>query len=134
MDIIHLVKSILDSEDFETIEYHPKLISDIETFFEKNQNDAEKFVELLVARLRILENIGPLALQNSNFESLKQAKGLFRIKLKTSNRNFRIIYSYKNNGEILLHCFYERGGKSRTNYKRAIQTAQKRYEEIMKEE
>lgn len=133
-DLISLIQEILESEDFETIQYHTKILTDIEQLFDKNKAVFEKFIEIFTSRLLILKENGINVVSNNNFEPLKQTKGLFRFKINVSNQNIRVIYSYKRNGEILLHCFYERDGKKSTGYSRAISIAQKRLKEFKEEQ
>jgi hypothetical protein len=50
--------------------------------------------------------------------------------IESKNFNIRILYSYFDNGEILLHCFYEKEGKSVTEYSTHVPIAISRRNEM----
>lgn len=66
----------------------------------------------------------------SKFEKLKYAPGLYSMRIRTSAKNIRIIYSIQRDGTILLCGFYERAGKRKTDYTTPIKTAQSRLKEL----
>ncbi|HIZ83965.1 MAG TPA: type II toxin-antitoxin system RelE/ParE family toxin [Firmicutes bacterium] len=111
---------------FENVNIHPDLLMDLHelvigTGFEKD------FFYLLTSKLNILCQLKHDATYRTDFEKLDGAPGLYSIKLKSSRFNIRIIYSYIKNGEILLHGFYERKGKRKTEYQSHIQISQQRF-------
>ena len=53
--------------------------------------------------------------------------------LESKNFNYRILFSFMENGETLLHLFYERQGKRHTDYSRHTPIAQIRLQELKEE-
>jgi len=51
----------------------------------------------------------------NEFEKLGGYPNLYSMHLESDNFNLRILYSYNYTYELLLHCFYEREGKSQTS-------------------
>lgn len=90
------------------------------------------FFKLFNTRLRMLSNMGVLAVQHEEFENL--GNGLFSMHLAGRNFNVRVLYSFlPNSRPVLLLAFYERGGKNKTSYAPQIKTAQDRLASLKKE-
>ncbi len=85
----------------------------------------ERFFTLLVQRLQILSQYGTSAVRIKEFESI--GNGLFSMHLTGPGFNIRILYSFlPDRNPVLLHAFYERGGKKVTDYTQSIPVALKR--------
>ena len=87
-----------------------------------------KFISVLLARLKTLKEYKQKAIlcEPKNFESLKHTKSLYSMRVKTENINYRILYSFQNDGTILLHGFEEKKGKKVTEYSKASKIANSR--------
>lgn len=92
------------------------------------------FFNALLLRLKLLAEFGTAAVLNAPafFEHLKQSDGLYSMRIKSSNLNIRILYAFLPDGApILLHAFYERAGKHKTDYAQHIPVAQQRLKEYL---
>lgn len=119
------------SNCFDNIKFHPKLISDILDIISNSGNEAE-FLSKFSTRLKFLNNYKEKAhlQRDKNFEKLKKCSDLYSMHVDCSKHNIRIIYSFLNNGTVLLYGFYERAGKRVTDYSSAIPDSLKRYKEM----
>lgn len=100
---------------------------DIEYLFNKRRGD-KKLITAFETRLRQLADKRERAilLGRSAFELLKKSEGIYSMPVDTNEVNYRVLYSFEKGGTILIHGFFERGGKRKTNYSTAIPAAQKR--------
>lgn len=91
-----------------------------------------KFLVLLAARLRTLDQLGAYATSEPEFESI--GGGLFSMHFAASGFNIRILYAFLPNREpVLLLAFYEREGKGKTDYSQKLEPAKERFR-LLKEE
>ncbi len=113
--------------EFPSIECHPKLIRDIEEII--MTGNEKMFLRIFLKRLRELCEYGhraPIECR-SNFEKLKHNNNLYSMHIEKSKAfNIRILYSFFNNNKVLLHAFYEKSGKNKTDYTIPIKTANQR--------
>lgn len=125
MDTILFKEQILNL--LNNFEYEEKLLSDITDAFQYSGKEAEFLIKFITA-LKILNEYGINAtrVNRKMFEKLKEAKGLFSMRLKGENFNFRIIYSFTESGAILIHGFEERAGKKKTDYSGALKIVKSR--------
>lgn len=112
---------------------HPEFISE----FSNLVQNAGLEVRIARSLLTRMEQIRACGLDflcssgNPNFEKLKgSGSGLYSIHIKGNNMNYRILLTCTSSGKILLHTFYERGGKRNSNYAKAIEIAKKRMQEM----
>ena len=70
---------------------------------------------------------------SKQIEKLKNSSDLYSMHLESKNFNYRILFSFMENGETLLHLFYERQGKRHTDYSRHTPIAQIRLQELKEE-
>ena len=130
MDNIELQELLL--EVFSGFRFHHSLIPELMKLLDGK--DVLKIVSLLFDRtikLRHDQN-NVILLYRKQFESVLHEKNLYSMIIKGKECNIRILYSYIN-GEVFLHSFYEREGKSKTAYTSAIKIAKSRREEIISE-
>lgn len=91
-----------------------------------------RFFKTLFMQLQILSQSGALASRRSDFEVV--GKGIFSMKQKSSEYNIRILYSFlPNRDPVLLCAFYERGGKSKTDYTPYMPVALRRLKQYKEE-
>ena len=91
-----------------------------------------KIFALLTARLLQLSAMGAETVRLKEFESI--GEGLFSMHLTGSGFNIRILYSFFTNRDpVLLHAFYERGGKNKTDYSTHIPIAKERFNQMKRE-
>lgn len=116
---------------FSDIDYHNKVPDELLRIILKTGKEAD-FFKLLVKRIKLLKKYKSKAVTISNgFKKLKVASNFWRIAICIENINLRIIYTFTNNGRILLlYAFFEKGNKNKTDYQNAIKVAQKRLKEI----
>ncbi len=88
----------------------------------------QRFFKQLVARLRFLSEYGVEAVVHEEFELIRD--GVFSMHLAQDAYNIRVLYSFFDDGTpCLLSCFYERGGKRKTDYTPHIDPAIARFKE-----
>lgn len=93
---------------------------------------AKEFTNLFAKAVRQLEILGQDVIKLKQFEKLK-GKGtnnLYSLHIEGKNLNIRILYSYGQNSEILLHCFYEKDDSKKGSYEAHIPIAIKRMKEM----
>ena len=106
---------------------HQKMYTDFKGIF-KNSGNARSFLAVLMSRLKFLEQQGlEKALQTDNFKRIE--KGLYAIRIK-GKHNIRILFSLKENKEIMLLAFFRKAGKGRSEYENYIPEANRRLSEI----
>ena len=108
---------------------HPELMNEIMHLI-KQSGKENAFFTLLVTRLKMLNEHRTDAhmLPNRNFEHLDQ--GIYSMHLQNSQFNIRILYALKQDQTVLLHAFYERLGKNKTDYTGKIELALSRLNEL----
>lgn len=89
----------------------------------------ERFFKMLITRLRFLRQYGKTA-QEHHKEYERIDAELYSMHLSSRDFNIRILYSFTSDGCILLHGFYERGGKKNTDYTKSLPIAKSRLHEI----
>lgn len=110
-----------------SIDVHPKLIEELIKIIIGSGYEA-RFLKLLGARLEFLSRHGVDSVKHLEFELIHS--GVFSMHLAQGDFNIRILYSFFPDGTpTLLLCFYEREGKSRTNYTPYIDPAKARFKE-----
>lgn len=129
MNRIKLLKELENS--FESFIIHPELITDL-TEIISNSGAEKSFLSKLKYALNFLKRYGITAhiQPTSQFEKLMETTDLFSMHIEGKAFNVRIIYSFADDGTILLHGFYERQGKRATDYSSAVPTAQRRKAEM----
>lgn len=129
MNKLKLLKEL--ENEFAGFAVHPDLIPEITGIISKS--GAEKaFLSKLRYALLFLKRFGITAhIQPTNqFEKLQETADLFSMHITGRTFNVRILYSFADDGTILLHGFYERQGKSVTDYTAAIPVALSRKAEM----
>lgn len=83
--------------------------------------------------LKFLSRYGVLAhtQPTKDFESLVGVDNIYSMHIQGKTFNVRILYSFLDNGTILLYGFKEESGKRINDYSSAIQIAKKRYNELI---
>lgn len=133
MDVRYYLQNILDSVS--DIKYHPDLVNDFEELL-NNTGLLQDFASKFFFNLLILSDKKEKThnYYSNNFEKLKTEDDMYSMRIKLKGCNARILYSFLSDGTILLHCFYERGGKKNTDYTKAIKIAAKRKLELEQED
>lgn len=105
---------------------------EIEAFVLKCGN-RKAFLQLLLTRRNQLDALSPdQIVKLKEFELLKQASNLYSMHLQAKGFNYRILYQYLRDGEVLLLGFEEKQGKKVTEYRNFIPTALERLELFLK--
>lgn len=92
----------------------------------------KKVLKLLLIRLKLLSIYGVDAINFKEFERINET--VYSMHLSQTGFNIRILYSFMENGKpTLLLCFYERGGKKKTDYSTYLPVAAERFRERMEE-
>lgn len=112
---------------------HPEFASEFSSLVQ-NTGLETRVTRALLSQMELIRKFGLEALCASghpNFEKLKgSGSGLYSIHINGNNMNYRVLLTCTSSGKILLHTFYERGGKKHTNYAKAIEIAKKRMQEL----
>lgn len=112
---------------------HPEFASEFSSLVQ-NTGLEDRIARVLLSRMELIRTCGLDFLcssGNRDFEKLRgSAAGLYSIHIKGNNMNYRVLLTCTSSGKILLHTFYERGGKKNTNYAKAIEIAKKRMQEL----
>ncbi len=112
-----------------TIQAHPKLYPELIHLLAKSGVE-QKFLRLFATRISQEHELGIDAIKLEEFERIEDGVNSMHVSV-SSQLNLRILYSYLSNGSlVLLHAFYERGGKRKTDYSSALPVAKRRLKEM----
>lgn len=113
---------------FAGILVHPRVFSELLDIL--SQTGVEKeFFRTLQKYLGILSQMGINAIRLKGFENI--GSGIYSMRFIFSSSNIRILYTFRGDEEpILLLAFYEREGKSCTDYSGCIKLACDRLTEM----
>ena len=107
---------------------HERLIPELVGLIKKSSHRDKAFA-LLVTRLAFLQEHGPLAADlHKEFERID--KEIYSMHIAVPDLNLRILYSFLDDGTIMLAAFHEREGKRSTDYTRQLPTAHRRKHEM----
>lgn len=125
------VRSLLDNT-FENanIIIHPKFEDEFLSLIIKT-GEEELIIEILKRLLMVMKSYGNNMYEHKKIEKLKKCKNISSLHIDTKNNNLRVLFSRLHTGEILLHTFYERQGKKRTEYQSHIPEALSRLTEYI---
>lgn len=111
--------------------FHPDLLNDIESLIFGSGRENE-FFSLLLAHITLLceQKLSLIRSSHKSFEALIGI-GLYSMHLQKRDFNIRMIFSFSDHNEIvLLHAFYERSGKRKTEYSAHIPISQERLKQM----
>lgn len=118
-DVLKFLRSVLGP-----YACHPALIDELLALI-AGKGIEPRFFAILTRQLAILTSAGVLATRYKEFEPL--GKGLYSMHLVGPGFNIRIIYGFLPSRQpTLLLAFYEREGKSKTDYTPYLQPASTR--------
>ncbi len=115
------------AESFGNILIHPALCPELLKLL-KQSGQEKQFLSILAKRLKFLQSEGIQATQHEEFERLED--NIYSMHIASKQLNIRILYSFLNDGSVLLHAFYERAGKRHTDYTGTIALARARLNEL----
>ena len=101
----------------------------------KNSGQEAKFLAVFRTRLKTLSQYGADAINvvPTQFELLSHnSGGIYSMHADTRDLNIRILYTFLDDGTILLLPFNERSGKRRTDYTSKIPEAISRVQDFQK--
>lgn len=97
-----------------SIEASDALVSELVELVAGTGNELAVF-RIFAFRMNMLQTLGASAVRHKEFEAI--GDGLYSMHLTGKGFNIRILYSFLPNRQpVLLLAFYERGGKSKTDY------------------
>ena len=96
---------------------HPAVAGEIKQLILGTGNE-KKFIKQLTKQVGLLKEYGINVIQLPQFEKLKNYRGLYSMHLDGKD------------GEIILHCFYEKEGKEVTGYEKHAPIAMERKREM----
>lgn len=107
---------------------HEQLLKELVALVSKG-GITPRFLPLFYRRLNQLEEFGVQAPEkHAEFERLD--RDLYSMHISSRDFNIRVLYAFLPDQAVLLLAFYERGGKSNTDYTRYIPAARRRLEEL----
>lgn len=109
--------------------FHPDAAREAMKLINKSGNE-KRFIRQFATRLDELTENGIKAIESKNFEKPSKAIDIFSMKFDTSEYNFRFLFAFDSQGEIILCCFIEEFGKNTTSYQRFLPIAKKRLKEM----
>lgn len=111
---------------------HNKMVQELAELL-KSTSQRERVVNMLIRRLRFLRDHGNCApsRQPDLFEALNGQINSLHVSVK--ELNLRVLYSFLDDGTILLSAFHERSGKRNTDYTHQIPVAERRLREWREE-
>lgn len=117
------------AEILSQIRYHPNVLSELTKILAKSGIE-QKFLQLFLTHLTQERELGIDAIKLEEFERIED--GINSMHLAVSSQiNIRILYSYlPDRSLVLLHAFYKRSGKRKTDYQSALPVAKQRLREM----
>lgn len=115
------------AESLRTVSVHPALLPELLGLL-KQSGQEKQFLVMLAKRLKFLQSEGTQATRHEEFERLED--NMYSMHIASKQLNIRILYSFLNDGSVLLHAFYERAGKRHTDYTGTIALARARLHEL----
>ena len=107
---------------------HPDIVPELAKIIQGSGQES-RFLSLFLRRMLTLREYGERAIQYfEEFERLDDR--IYSVHFACGQFNIRILYSFLSDGTVLLHGFYKRSGKKKTDYQSAIPIARKRLEEM----
>lgn len=128
-DILQLIARI-----FSNYLFHPRCMDEIKALLLKELRGKEaRFFNVLQAQFNNIHEFGPMISQVDSHERLKHcSKPYYSIHLKQNQFNIRLLaYITLENPPLFLGIFYERSGKSATDYSQWIPVLDNRLKEMM---
>lgn len=108
---------------------HPAVAGEIKQLI-LGTGKEKQFLKQLAKQIGLLKEYGKDVIQLPQFEKLKSYRDLYSMHLESKDYNIRMLYTYRVDGEIILHCFYEKKGKEVTGYEKHAPIAMKRKREL----
>ena len=121
------------SEILGTFTVHGQFLVELQHLLKKDLRGKESvFFTALITQLNNLSNFGPMIHTVDGHEKLRGADGHFySIHLQNKQFNVRLIVHISDLSEISLLCaFYERAGKSATDYSQYVNVMEQRFYEL----
>lgn len=114
------------------ISFHEECLKEVVDLVERSGGKKDFIRRFLECAQKLCLLSPEQATKTDVFEKLKgrNAHGLYRMKF-TKPCNIRIIYTYREDGKILLLAFLEKGGKRSTDYTDKLKPAQDRLSEMI---
>jgi hypothetical protein len=122
------------SHHFSDVECHTTFLEELSKIIKKELSGKEKQVfKQLTVQLENIRSMGCLVHTADHNEKLKHLDGhYYSIHLESSQYNVRLlIYITDENTAYFLCAFYERSGKSRTNYSQYTPILKKRLKQML---
>ena len=116
-------------ELFEPFLVHDKLYEELIDVMARS-GQFKQIYNLLTKALNQLRELGNKTTEIPSFEVLTGTDGIYSMHLRNKSLNLRILYSYSNSGEILLHCFHEKDDSRKSSYDAHIPIAEQRKKEM----
>ena len=123
-DVLKMLEALLVS-----FHVHPALIPELLSLLSESGIE-NNFFNILLARLKFLNQHGILATRHKEFEPIEN--GIFSMHVTGAGFNIRILYAFApDKSPVLLLAFHERAGKRKTDYTIPKKEAVKRMKEEM---
>lgn len=117
------------AEILSQIRYHPNVLSELTKILAKSGIE-QKFLQLFLTHLTQERELGIDAIKLEEFERIEDGINSMHLAV-SSQMNIRILYSYlPDRSLVLLHAFYKRSGKRKTDYQSALPVAKQRLREM----
>ncbi len=113
--------------------FHPRFIEELSSLLKSVQGHEAELFNLLAKQLSFVKDLGTQAHTADSNEHLKyKSKQLYTsLHLSSKNFNIRFIMTFDNDLQpVFLLAFYERSGKSSTDYSKYEEPAKKRFREL----
>ena len=128
------IRALLQSQNClsgSNIKFPPSLPSELIEII-KESGVENKFFKVFQDRIKVLKDHGlESIILFKEFEKLKHYENMYSMRIKISRAiNIRILYSYLDNGEILLHCFDKKSDSKVNDYVSHVPVALERLKEI----
>lgn len=117
------------AEILSQIRYHPNVLSELTKILAKSGIE-QKFLQLFLTHLTQERELGIDAIKLEEFERIEDGINSMHLAV-SSQMNIRILYSYlPDRSLVLLHAFYKRSRKRKTDYQSALPVAKQRLREM----
>ena len=118
---------------FSEFKVHSLFTKELKDIMTKNISNKQQFFNQLVTQLQNVKNMGCMVYTADHNEKIKGADGhYYSLHFQSAQYNIRFLVHISDSGECcFLSAFYERSGKSKTDYSNYIPTLESRFKSLL---
>ena len=117
-----IIKDLLESKFGDSFQFHPAFYEEFSELVQKS-GEEKRIINVLVRRLLSIIELENIDYGLKWLEHLKKYGNMYSLHIDTQRKNYRLLFSKKDDKKFFLHMFYERSGKDDTSYAKHVPIA-----------